>query len=76
MSWFILLGSAVGVRDGNHLGFEIALHYAPHGLRQTMLAVTEVLVMLFGGAMSWYGTSAGGRNLVCADARFADPTGV
>ena len=23
MSWFILLGSAVGVRDGNHLGFEI-----------------------------------------------------
>lgn len=57
MSWFILLGSAVGVRDGNHLGFEIALHYAPHGLRQTMLAVTEVLVMLFGGAMAWYGTS-------------------
>ena len=43
MSWFILLGSAVGVRDGNHLGFEIALHYAPHGLRQIMLAVTEVL---------------------------------
>ncbi len=56
MSWFILLGSAVGVRDGNHLGFEIALHYAPHGLRQIMLAVTEVLVMIFGGAMAWYGT--------------------
>jgi TRAP-type C4-dicarboxylate transport system permease small subunit len=57
MSWFILLGSAVGVRDGNHLGFEIGLHYAPHGLRQIMLAVTEVLVMIFGGAMAWYGTS-------------------
>ncbi|MGO4524310.1 TRAP transporter small permease [Microvirga sp. 2MCAF35] len=57
MSWFILLGSAVGVREGNHLGFEIALHYAPHGLRQIMLAVTEVLVMLFGIAMAWYGTS-------------------
>ena len=56
MSWFILLGSAVGVREGNHLGFEIALHYAPHGLRQIMLGVTEVLVMIFGGAMSWYGT--------------------
>ena len=56
MSWFILLGSAVGVRDGNHLGFEIALHYAPHGLRQIMLGVTEILVMIFGGAMSWYGT--------------------
>ena len=23
MSWFILLGSAVGVREGVHLGFEI-----------------------------------------------------
>jgi TRAP-type C4-dicarboxylate transport system permease small subunit len=44
------------VRDGNHLGFEIALHYAPHGLRQIMLAVTEVLVMVFGVAMAWYGT--------------------
>ncbi|WP_262027754.1 TRAP transporter small permease [Microvirga sp. Mcv34] len=57
MSWFILLGSAVGVREGNHLGFEIALHYAPYGLRQIMLAVTEVLVMLFGAAMAWYGTA-------------------
>ena len=55
MSWFILLGSAVGVREGNHLGFEIALHYAPPGLRQVMLAVTEVLVIVFGGAMAWYG---------------------
>jgi TRAP-type C4-dicarboxylate transport system permease small subunit len=57
MSWFILLGSAVGVRDGNHLGFEIALHHAPHGVRRIMLAVTEVLVMVFGAAMAWYGTS-------------------
>ncbi|KFG67746.1 TRAP transporter small permease [Microvirga sp. BSC39] len=56
MSWFILLGSAVGVREGNHLGFEIALHHAPSVLRQGMLAVTEVLVMIFGGAMAWYGT--------------------
>jgi len=56
MSWFILLGSAVGVREGNHLGFEIALHYAPHGLRQAMLIVTELLVFGFGLAMSWYGT--------------------
>jgi TRAP-type C4-dicarboxylate transport system permease small subunit len=56
MSWFILLGSAVGVREGSHLGFEIALHYAPPGLRHIMLAVTEVLVLAFGCAMAWYGT--------------------
>ncbi|MCB8821815.1 TRAP transporter small permease [Microvirga rosea] len=55
MSWFILLGSAVGVREGNHLGFEIALHYAPHGIRRIMLAVTEVMVVAFGIAMAWYG---------------------
>jgi TRAP-type C4-dicarboxylate transport system permease small subunit len=54
MSWFILLGSAVGVREGNHLGFEIALHHAPPGLRQIMLAITEVLVVVFGAAMAWY----------------------
>ncbi|WP_134496660.1 TRAP transporter small permease [Microvirga pakistanensis] len=55
MSWFILLGSAVGVREGNHLGFEVALHYAPPGARQAMLAVTELLVFGFGAAMAWYG---------------------
>jgi TRAP-type C4-dicarboxylate transport system permease small subunit len=56
MSWFILLGSAVGVREGVHLGFEVGLHYAPHWLRRIMLATTEVLVIGFGVAMSWYGT--------------------
>jgi TRAP-type C4-dicarboxylate transport system permease small subunit len=56
MSWFILLGSAVGVREGNHLGFEIGLHVAPKGLRHVMLLVTETLVIGFGLAMAWYGT--------------------
>ncbi|MBM6592473.1 TRAP transporter small permease [Microvirga pudoricolor] len=56
MSWFILLGSAVGVKEGVHLGFETGLHYAPHALRRIMLAVTEILVIGFGAAMSWYGT--------------------
>jgi len=56
MSWFILLGSAVGVREGNHLGFESALHHAPPFLRQLMLVATEVLVAGFGVAMTWYGT--------------------
>ncbi len=56
MSWFILLGAAVGVREGNHLGFEIGLHYAPSWLRKIMLLVSHVLVIGFGGAMAWYGT--------------------
>jgi TRAP-type C4-dicarboxylate transport system permease small subunit len=55
MSWFILLGSAVGVRESNHLGFEVGLHHAPPALRHAMLAVTELLVIGFGLAMAWYG---------------------
>jgi TRAP-type C4-dicarboxylate transport system permease small subunit len=56
MSWFIMLGSAIGVREGNHLGFETGLHYAPPALRRLMLITTEVLVIGFGLAMAWYGT--------------------
>lgn len=55
MSWFILLGSAIGVREGNHLGFETGLHYAPPPLRKAMLLTTEVLTIGFGIAMAWYG---------------------
>lgn len=56
MSWFILLGSAIGVREGSHLGFETLLHHAPRPVRRAMLALTEVLVIGFGLAMTWYGT--------------------
>ena len=55
MSWFILFGSAVGVREGNHLGFEIGLMLAPPKLRRLMLTITEIVVIGFGGAMAWYG---------------------
>ncbi len=55
MSWFILLGAAVGVRERDHLGFEIGLHAAPPRLRRLLLIVTEVLVTGFGAAMAWYG---------------------
>ncbi len=55
MSWFILLGAAVGVREGNHLGFEIGLHMAPPPLRRVLMLATHVLVLGFGVAMAWYG---------------------
>ncbi|MEP9355623.1 TRAP transporter small permease [Xanthobacter sp. KR7-65] len=55
MSWFILLGAAVGVREGMHLGFEIGLHFAPPAVRRIMEVATHVLVMGFGAAMAWYG---------------------
>ncbi len=55
MSWFILLGGAVGVRDGEHMGFEIGLHYAPAPLRFAMKLTTHVLIVLFGLYMTVYG---------------------
>lgn len=55
MSWFILLGGAVGVREGDHLGFEIGLHYAPPRLRLAMQTTTYSLVTIFGLYMLIYG---------------------
>ncbi len=55
MSWFILLGAAAGVREGDHLGFEIGLHHAPPRLRAAMLLTTHLLIVGFGLCMAWYG---------------------
>lgn len=55
MSWFIILGAAVGVRERDHLGFEIGLHVAPPPLRRAMKIVTDLLVGGFGLAMVVYG---------------------
>lgn len=56
MSWFILLGSATGVRERVHIGFEIGLAASPPPLRFALKLVTEVLLIGFGLAMMGYGT--------------------
>jgi TRAP-type C4-dicarboxylate transport system permease small subunit len=56
MSWFILLGSATGVRERGHIGFEIGLAASPPPLRFLLKIVTEVLLIGFGLAMTGYGT--------------------
>ena len=55
MSWFILLGSAVGVRDSSHMGFEIGLVLAPPKLKIVLVQITNVLILLFGLFMAYYG---------------------
>lgn len=55
MSWFILLGGAVGVRESDHMGFEIGLHYAPDWLRKVMQITTHGLIIAFSIAMVIYG---------------------
>ena len=39
MSWFILLGAAVGVRESDHLGFEVGLVMSPPPLRAALGSV-------------------------------------
>lgn len=55
MGWFILLGAAVGVREGYHLGLDILLHIAPPPVERIMRTVTDIVVAAFGGGMFWYG---------------------
>ncbi|MGO4664814.1 TRAP transporter small permease [Bosea sp. 2YAB26] len=55
MSWFILLGAAVGVRESDHLGFEVGLAMSPPPLRNGLIILTELLVIAFGLAMLVYG---------------------
>lgn len=55
MSWFILLGAAVGVRESDHLGFEVGLMMSPPPLRAFLTLLGEGLVCAFGLAMLVYG---------------------
>lgn len=56
MLWFILLGGSVGVRELDHMGFDIGLHYARGVWKSALVITNEVLVTIFGVAMVWYGT--------------------
>lgn len=55
MGWFILLGAAVGIRDGSHLGFDVIRLMAPKRLALAMDLFCLFLIGLFGAAMAFYG---------------------
>ena len=48
-----MMGAAVGVRDGTHIGFESVLQMVPDGPRRIMMIVVHVLVLVFGLLMIW-----------------------
>lgn len=54
MSWFIFLGSAVGVRENFHLGFDVLLYAMPNA-RAVLRTISDVVVMGFGIGMVVYG---------------------
>jgi TRAP-type C4-dicarboxylate transport system permease small subunit len=55
MSWFIMLGAAVGVRESVHLGLDILRYAMPVPVQKAMDLVSLALVAVFGVAMAYYG---------------------
>lgn len=56
MLWFILLGGSVGVRELDHMGFDVGLHYTRGRWKAALVIANETLVMLFAIAMVWFGS--------------------
>ena len=55
MSWFIILGAAVGVRENYHLGFDVLLYVLPKGSKKWLRTISDVLVAAFAVGMIYYG---------------------
>lgn len=56
MSWFIMLGAAVGVRESVHLGLDIVRYVMPPAIQKTMDLISLGLIVLFGIGMAYYST--------------------
>jgi TRAP-type C4-dicarboxylate transport system permease small subunit len=56
MSWFIMLGAAVGVRESVHLGLDIVRHVMSPSIQKAMDILSLVLIVLFGIGMAYYST--------------------
>lgn len=48
-----MMGAAVGVRDGTHIGFESILLLVPERRRRPLLLLIHALVLTFGVLMAW-----------------------
>ncbi|MBL4917166.1 TRAP transporter small permease [Szabonella alba] len=55
MGWFILLGAAVGTREGYHLSFDVLLMFLPQGVVRFLHSVSDLVVGAFGAGMFWFG---------------------
>ncbi|MCB1389113.1 MAG: TRAP transporter small permease [Rhodobacteraceae bacterium] len=62
MSWFILLGAAVGIREGNHLSFDVLLYFmGPRG-KTVLHSISDLFVASFGFGMILYGWRLAANN--------------
>ncbi|MBW9114718.1 TRAP transporter small permease [Rhizobium cauense] len=57
MSWFIFLGAAVGVRENNHMGFDVLLYVLPPSAKKWLRMISDCVIFAFGLGMVVYGGS-------------------
>lgn len=55
MSWFIFLGSAVGVHESFHMGFDVLLFFLPDSAGTWLRALSDLAVLVFSLGMAVYG---------------------
>ncbi|HEV2514173.1 MAG TPA: TRAP transporter small permease [Devosia sp.] len=55
MSWFIFLGSAVGIRENYHLGFDVLLYVLPKSGKKYLRTISDLVVLAFALGMVVYG---------------------
>ncbi|MFB9141091.1 TRAP transporter small permease [Maritalea porphyrae] len=55
MGWFIFLGAAVGIREGNHLSFDVLLYVLPQRVVKICHSISDFIVIAFGAGMIGYG---------------------
>ncbi len=56
MSWFIFLGAAVGVRENNHMGFDVLLYVLPPAAKTWLRSISDLVALAFAAGMIWYGS--------------------
>ncbi|WP_316014118.1 TRAP transporter small permease [Roseobacter sp. HKCCA0434] len=61
MGWFILLGAAVGLREGNHLSFDILLYVMPRRVCLIFHSISDIVVLVFSLGMVVYGVQLAAR---------------
>ncbi|QFQ89855.1 TRAP transporter small permease subunit (plasmid) [Paracoccus kondratievae] len=55
MSWFIFLGSAVGVHESFHMGFDVLLFFLPDSAGNWLKGLSDLAVLCFAIGMAVYG---------------------
>lgn len=55
MGWFIILGAAVGIREGNHLSFDVLLYVLGDRAKRVLFTISDIVVIAFACGMVGYG---------------------